>query len=937
MPRLLENLGFFRMARGNLRARVPFVAALSIVILLSSCGGNNGRSSYALNAYVSGLTGSGLQVTLNGGAPIPISANSQTTLARLTNGTAYKVAVAAPPVSPLQSCIATNAGGKISGNNVDVMVNCVAALPGTVGLVPATVTIDSSVPSSTTDNITSVVSAFDGQKLGVPVYVPVGAGGGETMVLAVDSNNNILLAALSTSTSINLSAKTTALALVRLLMGALSATASESQVDAGISATADFPNLVSLISAALAANTPPSTSPLVFASTETVFNQIPASLVATLAAAHRSKVHAVLPVAQPSVVNVPYNMITTRAAGQVIGVVAIADATQDGGVKIDNSTAIAWSVTTTDTFGTPICTSLKTNPISGTCAVTIPRTTLLTNALNGISGGSPSSEDLPGNGAAFNVNLTQDTVSKTANVLQISEDFAQVFLTLASAGETAAIDPATATCISGVLEGLFPPTEVASLVLNPSASALGSYLKEVVFSPVSILKAVKKCPQIGVPTQPIGANPLGPVNWQSAVAQFILGVADQAEQEFLGGAQTIGNLAATTSGLPLEISEAQYYTFVKQLPITVGVCEVKVGQVYDIADCTASLQFNPAVFTMASGSVYTPTLQALNISGKATMTPTDLVYSTPISNVGAPVISRDPTSGQVTALALPTGSASAQASVTVTQQSTGISANYTVTVTQATVLKISPASPSVAVGSTIALTVSASDGSGNAISTPPSLAWASSDTTIATVVGGVVTGVAAGSVTVTATDPVSKAFASTKVVVTAATTPPCNDPSCKPPPPGVGTCYTATATLQETESWPGSCATDSGYLFPGGYPSTNGSVTGQGNVTTINGSLCNSAPFAFTSGAVDFGEVTCAGISGPFPVVDSWVTVTDVGEFGSTQLTLSDYDPNGIYRVSCMLTASLSSSGTACSAGTSSVRSAVPSGLRDTLMKKASH
>ena len=141
------------------------------------------------------------------------------------------------------------------------MVNCVAALPGTVGLVPATLTIDSSVPSSTTDNITSVVSAFDGQKQGVPVYVPVGAGGGETMVFAVDSNNNILLAALSTSTSINLSAQTTALALVRLLMGALPATASESQVDAGTSATAEFPNLVSLISAALAANTPPSTHP----------------------------------------------------------------------------------------------------------------------------------------------------------------------------------------------------------------------------------------------------------------------------------------------------------------------------------------------------------------------------------------------------------------------------------------------------------------------------------------------------------------------------------------------------------------------------------------------------------------------------------------------------------------------------------------------------
>ncbi len=46
---------------------VCFAAALSIVTSLSSCGGDDSSSSYALNVYVTGLTGSGLQVTLNGG------------------------------------------------------------------------------------------------------------------------------------------------------------------------------------------------------------------------------------------------------------------------------------------------------------------------------------------------------------------------------------------------------------------------------------------------------------------------------------------------------------------------------------------------------------------------------------------------------------------------------------------------------------------------------------------------------------------------------------------------------------------------------------------------------------------------------------------------------------------------------------------------------
>ena len=84
--------------------------------------------------------------------------------------------------------------------------------------------------------------------------------------------------------------------------------------------------------------------------------------------------------------------------------------------------------------------------------------------------------------------VTQDTVSKTANALQISEDIAQSFLAIATAGESAQYS----TCIQGVLEGFFPPAEVASLALNPSASALLSYLKEVLFSPVRSLRRITR-------------------------------------------------------------------------------------------------------------------------------------------------------------------------------------------------------------------------------------------------------------------------------------------------------------------------------------------------------------------------------------------------------------------------------------------------------------
>lgn len=86
-------------------------------------------------------------------------------------------------------------------------------------------------------------------------------------------------------------------------------------------------------------------------------------------------------------------------------------------------------------------------------------------------------------------------------------------------------------------------------------------------------------------------------------------------------------------------------------------------------------------------------------------------------------------------------------------------------------LQIAPSAPSVPVGSTVALSVSATDGSGNPITQPPNLQWNSSDTTLASVSGGVVTGVAiptsnVSQPTITVTDPASGATASVIVTVT---------------------------------------------------------------------------------------------------------------------------------------------------------------------------
>jgi N-acetylneuraminic acid mutarotase len=96
--------------------------------------------------------------------------------------------------------------------------------------------------------------------------------------------------------------------------------------------------------------------------------------------------------------------------------------------------------------------------------------------------------------------------------------------------------------------------------------------------------------------------------------------------------------------------------------------------------------------------------------------------------------------------------------------------NYGITsprVTPAVVLHIAPSSPSLVVNGTTTLSVTATDGSGNPIATPPNLQWQSLDMSVATVAAGVVTGVALGTATVTVTDPVSMATASVTVSINA--------------------------------------------------------------------------------------------------------------------------------------------------------------------------
>jgi hypothetical protein len=86
---------------------------------------------------VSGLTGSSLQLSLNGGAPLAISADGGFSFPQaVAQGTAYTVAVAQQPSIPAQICSVTNASGVAGASNItDVQVSCVLAIATVGGVV----------------------------------------------------------------------------------------------------------------------------------------------------------------------------------------------------------------------------------------------------------------------------------------------------------------------------------------------------------------------------------------------------------------------------------------------------------------------------------------------------------------------------------------------------------------------------------------------------------------------------------------------------------------------------------------------------------------------------------------------------------------------------------------------------------------------------------
>lgn len=96
------------------------LAGAGLALALAACGG--APATYVVGGQVAGLAGAGLALSLNGGAPVPVSADGSFTFPSAVSGP-FTVTVAAQPVG--QTCTVSNGSGASAGASVsNVSVAC---------------------------------------------------------------------------------------------------------------------------------------------------------------------------------------------------------------------------------------------------------------------------------------------------------------------------------------------------------------------------------------------------------------------------------------------------------------------------------------------------------------------------------------------------------------------------------------------------------------------------------------------------------------------------------------------------------------------------------------------------------------------------------------------------------------------------------------------
>ena len=234
-------------------------------------------------------------------------------------------------------------------------------------------------------------------------------------------------------------------------------------------------------------------------------------------------------------------------------------------------------------------------------------------------------------------------------------------------------------------------------------------------------------------------------------------VSPTAATILVGGTQQLTATPLDADGNPLS---GRTVTWVSSntAVATVSASGLVTGVAPGSATITATSEGKSGTATITVNPVPVASVAVAPASATIVVGATQQLTATPLDSAGNPLTGRtvtwtssDPTVAPVSGSGLVTGVAVGSVTITATSEGKSGTASITVNPPPVATVTVSPASASIRVGSTVQLTATLKDANGNVL-TGRTVTWTSSNTKAATVnASGLVTALATGSATITAT------------------------------------------------------------------------------------------------------------------------------------------------------------------------------------------
>ena len=241
----------------------------------------------------------------------------------------------------LVSCGGGGGGNDVSGTD--------AAPSATTAI---NVLFDQSVPSATRSSVAEVLTPTDAQPPGSAVAIPVGGDEFGPVVMAVDTQDRLILAGFASDSSVTLSARSTALVLTRFVLGKSGFWASLEEAERTASQSAKFGRLVVAIQSALdGARAADEDEAVMTALSAVVAERIESTSAPASAASVSARAHA-MAVASPSASHpLPAVVLDDSFLGVPLKI-SVVSANSSGSINVSNATPIFWAISSQDANGT---------------------------------------------------------------------------------------------------------------------------------------------------------------------------------------------------------------------------------------------------------------------------------------------------------------------------------------------------------------------------------------------------------------------------------------------------------------------------------------------------------------------------------------------------------------------------------------------------------